>query len=67
MKRLTLLLTATLLWIAFVAGLVAAIATGLVVTLASHVEIGGSPLVIDGSRRQWLSQEPGRAAGRGLI
>lgn len=56
MKRLTSLLTAMLLWIAFIAGLVAAIATGLVVTLASrYVVIGGDPLVIDGSRRQWLS------------
>lgn len=56
MRRLTSLLTATLLWIGFIAGLVAAIATSVVATLSSrYVVIDGAPLVIDGSRRQWLS------------
>ena len=56
MRRLTFLLTTTLLWILFVAGLAAGAATGLVVRLASrYVEIGGDPVVIDGTRRQGLS------------
>lgn len=56
MRRLTSLLTATLLWIVFIVGLVTAIATGFVATLLSrYVVIAGGPLVIDGSRRQWLS------------
>lgn len=54
MRRLMSLLTTALLSIAFVAGLLAAALTGLVVTLAKHVEVGGDPVVIDGSHRQWL-------------
>jgi len=55
MRRLTSFVTGTLLWIGFIAGLVAGAATGLVATLSSrYVVIDGDPLVIDGSRRQWL-------------
>jgi hypothetical protein len=41
MRRLTSLLTATLLWIGFIVGLVAAIATGLVATLSSRYVVIG--------------------------